>query len=72
MLWAIARVPAPNVGETREKLMQAHRDYLGSQKKILVISGATTSDDGKQFVGSLLIVDVKIRAACRPTASPRA
>lgn len=62
MLWAITRVPGPNVAETREKLMQAHRDYLGSQKNILVISGATTSDDGKQFVGSLLIVNVKTRA----------
>lgn len=62
MLWAILRVPAPNFAENREKGLQPHLDYLRSQKDILVISGATTSDDGEQFVGSLLIVNVKTRA----------
>jgi uncharacterized protein YciI len=62
MLWAISRVAAPNFAENREKAMQPHIEYLRSQKNILVISGATTSDDGKQFVGSLLIVNVKTRA----------
>ena len=62
MLWVISRVAAPNFAENREKGLQPHIDYLRSQKDILVISGATTSDDGKQFVGSLLIVNVKTRA----------
>jgi hypothetical protein len=62
MLWAISRVAAPNFAENREKSLQAHVDYLRSQKNILVISGATTSDDGKQYVGSLLIVNVKTRS----------
>jgi uncharacterized protein len=62
MLWAISRVAAPNFAELREKGLQPHMDYLRSQKKILVLSGATTSDDGKQFVGSLLIVNVGSRA----------
>ena len=62
MLWAISRVAAPKFAENREKGLQPHVDYLRSQKNILVISGATTSDDGKQFVGSLLIVNVKTRA----------
>lgn len=62
MLWAISRVAAPNFAENREQRLQPHVDYLRSQKNILVISGATTSDDGKQFVGSLLIVNVKTRA----------
>ncbi len=62
MLWAISRVAAPDFAAKREKGMQPHRDYLLSQKNILVISGATTSDDGKEFVGSLLIVNVKTRA----------
>lgn len=62
MLWAISRVPAPNFAENRETGLQPHIDYLRSQQDILVISGATTSDDGTQFVGSLLIVNVKTRA----------
>jgi uncharacterized protein len=62
MLWAISRVAASDFAEKREKGLQPHIDYLRSQKNILVISGATTNDDGTQFVGSLLIVNVKTRA----------
>ena len=65
MLWAISRVAAPNFAENRQKGLQPHIDYLRSQKNILVISGATTSDDGKQFVGSLLIVNVGSRAEAK-------
>lgn len=62
MLWAISRVAAPNFAEMREKALQPHLDYLRSRKKILVLSGGTTSDDGKAFIGSLLIVNVGSRA----------
>ena len=62
MLWAISRVAAPNFAENREKGLQPHVDYLRSQKSILVLSGATTTDNGKEFVGSLLIVNVGSRA----------
>jgi uncharacterized protein YciI len=62
MLWAISRIAAPNLAELREKGLQPHLGYLRSQKEILVLSGATTSDDGKAFVGSLLIVNVGSRA----------
>ncbi|HKU71805.1 MAG TPA: YciI family protein, partial [Burkholderiales bacterium] len=62
MFFAISRVAAPNFAQNREKNLQPHVDYLRSQKNILVISGATTSDDGKDYVGSLLIVNVKTRA----------
>jgi uncharacterized protein YciI len=62
MFFAISRVAAPNFAQNREKNLQPHVDYLRSQKNILVISGATTSDDAKEFVGSLLIVNVKSRA----------
>ena len=68
MLWAISRVAAPNFAENRQKNLPPHVDYLRSQKNILVISGATTSDDGKQFVGSLLIVNVKTRAEAQAFA----
>lgn len=62
MLWAISRVAAPNFAALRERGLEAHLDYLRSQKKILVLSGATVSDDGKDFTGSLLIVNVNSRA----------
>ena len=62
MLWAISRVAGPSFAEDREQRMQPHLDYLRSQKDILVISGGTISDDGTQFVGSLLIVNVQTRA----------
>lgn len=68
MLWAISRIAAPNFAELREKGLQPHLDYLKSQKKILVLSGATTSDDGKQFVGSLLIINVGSRAEAQAFA----
>ena len=65
MLWAISRVAAPNFAAMREKGLQAHMDYLHGQKNILVVSGATLTDDGKAVTGSLLIVNVGSRAEAR-------
>jgi uncharacterized protein YciI len=65
MLWAISRVAGPSFAEKREKGLQPHLDYLHSQKGILVLSGATLSDDGKDYTGSLLIVNVDSRAAAQ-------
>ena len=65
MLWAISRVAAPNFAANREKGLQPHLDYLRSQKRILVLSGATTADDGEEFIGSLLIVNVGSRAEAK-------
>ena len=61
MLWAISRVCKPNTAEAREAGLEPHRDYLKSQKRILVLSGAQFSDDGSEQVGSLLIVNVNSR-----------
>ena len=65
MLWAISRVAAPNFAAMREKGLQAHIDYLHSQKSILVVSGATLTDDGKDVTGSLLVINVNSRAEAR-------
>ena len=65
MLWAIARVAAPNFAAMREKVLQPHLDYLHSQKKILVVSGATLTDDGNEIIGSLLLVNVNSRAEAK-------
>ena len=47
MLWAISCVDNPNTAAIREKVLQPHRDYLQAQKAILVLAGATQTDDGK-------------------------
>ena len=65
MLWAISRVAGPDFAAKREKGLQAHLDYLRSQKEILVVSGATLTDDGRDLTGSLLIVNVGSRAEAR-------
>jgi hypothetical protein len=62
MLWAISRVAAPDFAAKREKGLQAHLDYLHSQKRIIVLSGGTVTDDGNDFTGSLLVVNVGSRA----------
>ena len=65
MLWAISRVAKPNSAAIREKALQAHRDYLHSQKSIVIISGATLTDDGEEVTGSMLIVGVNSRAEAK-------
>jgi uncharacterized protein YciI len=65
MLWAISCVDKPNTAAIRDKVLQPHRDYLGSQKKILVLAGATQNDDGTQAIGSLFVVNVNSRAEAK-------
>ena len=65
MLWAINCVDKPNTAAIREKVLQPHRDYLGSQKKILVLAGATQNDDGTQATGSLFVLNVGSRAEAK-------
>jgi len=65
MLWAISRKAAPDFAAKRETGLQAHLDYLHSQEKILVVSGATLTDDGKEVTGSLLVVNVNSRAEAK-------
>ena len=65
MLWAIMRVAGPDFAAKRERGLTAHLDYLHGQKGILVLSGATLTDDGTDVTGSLLIVSVGSRAEAR-------
>jgi uncharacterized protein YciI len=62
MLWAIHCVDNPNTAAIREQHLTAHRDYLKSQKNILVLSGATQTDDGTEATGSMFIIHVNSRA----------
>ncbi len=61
MLWIIACADKPDTAAIREKHLQPHRDYLQSQKSILVLAGATQSDDGSKAIGSLFVVNVDSR-----------
>ncbi|HSQ03241.1 MAG TPA: YciI family protein, partial [Burkholderiales bacterium] len=65
MLWAISCVDKPATAAIREKHLQAHRAYLQSQKRILVLAGATQTDDGKDAIGSLFVVNVMSRAEAK-------
>lgn len=65
MLWAIICTDKPNTASTRASVLQPHRDYLKSQKHILVLAGATQTDDGNEATGSLFVVNVGSRAEAK-------
>ena len=65
MLWAISCVDKPDTTAIRDSVLQPHRDYLGSQKGILVLAGATQNDEGTAAIGSLFIVNVNSRAEAK-------
>jgi hypothetical protein len=62
MLWVISCIDKPNTAAVRAAHLQPHRDYLQSQKGILVLAGATQTDDGKEAIGSLFVVNANSRA----------
>ena len=61
MLWVISCVDKPNTAGIREEHLKPHREYLQSQKGILVLAGATQNDDGTEAIGSLFVVNVNSR-----------
>ena len=65
MLWTISCVDKPDTAAIREKVLVPHREYLGSQKRILVLAGATQNDDGTAAIGSLFVVNVGSRAEAK-------
>lgn len=65
MLWSVSCTDKPHTAATREQQLQPHRAYLQSQKGILVLAGATQSDDGATAIGSLFVVNVNGRAEAK-------
>jgi uncharacterized protein YciI len=65
MLWAISCTDKPNTAASRAAKLQPHRDYLQSQKGILVLAGATQNDAGTEAIGSLFIVNANSRAEAK-------
>ncbi|MCG8544803.1 MAG: YciI family protein [Alphaproteobacteria bacterium] len=62
MLWAITCEDNPNTDAIRAEHLEPHRDYLKSQKNILVLAGAAQNDEGTEAIGSVFIVHVNSRA----------
>jgi uncharacterized protein YciI len=65
MLWTISCVDKPDTAAIRDSVLQSHRDYLKSQKGILVLAGATQNDEGTAAIGSLFVVNVNTRTEAR-------
>jgi len=65
MLWAVYCTDKPNTAEARAKVLQIHRDYLQSQKGILIIAGPMQTDEGTQAIGSLFVLNVNSRAEAK-------
>ena len=62
MLWVIYCEDKPDSAAIREQHIEPHREYLQSQKKILVLAGARQNDAGTQPIGSLFVLNVNSRA----------
>lgn len=65
MLWIVSCVDKPDTATIREQHLLPHRAYLTSQKGILVLAGATQSDDGATAIGSLFVVNANSRAEAK-------
>jgi uncharacterized protein len=62
MLWAISCIDNSDTASLRETHMQPHRSYLDEHKSILVLAGATLTDDGQKSTGSTFVINVSTRA----------
>jgi uncharacterized protein len=65
MLWVITCTDNPNTATIREQHLKPHREYLQSQKKILVLAGATQNDEGTEAIGSCFVVNAGSRAEAK-------
>ncbi|MEZ5670651.1 MAG: YciI family protein [Alphaproteobacteria bacterium] len=63
MLWAIHCVDKPNSTDLRMSLRPAHLDYLKQQNALIVLAGATLTDDGETMTGSAFVIEAESRAA---------
>lgn len=61
MLWLITCKDNPDTAAARAEHLGPHREYLASQKAIIVLAGATLSDDGEQMTGSCFVLNVGSR-----------
>ena len=63
MLYMVYCVDKPNAVHIREGARDAHFKYMEQNAGIMVLGGATLTDDGAGRTGSVLIINVPDRAA---------
>ncbi len=63
MLYVVHCVDRPGAGAVRQEARPAHIEYLKGQNDIIVLAGATLTDDGETMTGSHFILNVPDRAA---------
>lgn len=62
MLWAIYCLDKAGTAAYRAQHMLPHLDYLHQRKSILVLAGATLTDNESAATGSLFIINVQTRS----------
>jgi uncharacterized protein len=62
MLWAIYCIDKADNAPLRGQHMRSHLDYLDQRKSILILAGATLTDDESAATGSLFIINVQTRS----------
>ena len=68
MLWAISCVDKPNTAAIRDEHLKPHREYLQSQKKILVLAGATQKAVIVR-IAEVFLDDIVVDILCRKLGS---
>ncbi|MGF1627746.1 MAG: YciI family protein [Alphaproteobacteria bacterium] len=63
MLWSIHCVDRPDSTDLRMSLRPDHLSYLKEQNALIVLAGATLTDDGDTMTGSVFVIDAADRAA---------
>lgn len=63
MLYMVYGIDKPNAVHIRDGAREEHFKYLEANAGIMVLGGATLTDDGTGRTGSVLIINVPTRAA---------
>lgn len=63
MLYIVYGIDQPNAVHIRDAARAEHLAYLDKNADILVLGGATLTDDGAGRTGSILLINVPNRAA---------
>ena len=69
MLYMCYGVDGPDGPTLRDKVRQKHFEYLEANANILVLGGATLSDNSEDRIGSLLVINVGSRSEAHDFAA---